>query len=259
MPVRSSRVHHAAALVMGAACFAACAADPGDDPKGDASPTSGDGSPYEIGSSSGDAPSGDDGGLPSYDAPVYDVATNDVTSGDVATDGGGPPETSVPDAPPDVATCATCPLVVEYVTPTTTASSQEIRPHLDIYNNGTSSQDLTVLTVRYWYTAQGSQSQAYNCDYTALSAGCSSVQATFTAMTTPTSTADHYMEVSFTSGSIAAGSHTGEIQTRFHDTNYAVTFTQANDWSYNGSFTSYTQWTNITLYRSGTLVFGTEP
>jgi cellulose 1,4-beta-cellobiosidase len=254
MPLRSCRVEHVAALLTVATCFAACAADPGDDAKGDAGAATGDGSPYEIGSSSGDAISGDDVVLPSYDAATYDVVSADVTNND-----GGATETSVPDAPPEVAVCDTCPLVVEYMTPTTSAMSQEIKPHLDIYNNGTSPQDLSVLTVRYWYTADGSQSQAYNCDYTALTAGCPSVNATFTAMATPTSTADHYMEVSFTSGSIDAGGHTGEIQTRFHDTNYAVTFTQTNDWSFDMTEASYVQWQNVTLYRSGKLVWGTEP
>jgi cellulose 1,4-beta-cellobiosidase len=166
-------------------------------------------------------------------------------------------EAAPPDAPPDVATCTTCPLVVRYMTPTTTVTSQEIRPHVEIVNNGSSTQDMTVLTLRYYFTADGSTSLAYDCDYALL--GCGLLTATFQAMATPTATADHYMEISFTGGSIAAGSSTGDIQTRFHDTNFAVTFTQTNDYSFNAADTAYTQSNQITLYQNDALVWGVEP
>jgi hypothetical protein len=145
------------------------------------------------------------------------------------------------------------------MTPTTAATTQEIRPHLDVINNGSSPQDLSALTVRYWYTADGSSSQAYACDYAALPSGCSQVSATFVQMPQPKTTADHYMEVAFTSGSIAPGLHTGEIQLRFHDTSYAVTFSQTNDYSFDGTKTAYAPWDRVTLYRAGTLVWGIEP
>jgi hypothetical protein len=193
------------------------------------------------------------------DAAVAETAVTDVAAVGNEAGSADAAEAGVADAPPEASTCATCPLVVQYMTPTTAASSQEIRPHLDLYNNGTSPQDLASLTVRYWYTADGSASQAFNCDYTALPSNCSGVSATFVQMPKATATADHYMEVSFTGGSIAPGANTGEIQLRFHDTNYAVTFTQTNDYSFDGTKTAYAQWSNVTLYRAGTLVWGTEP
>jgi hypothetical protein len=252
--VRSGRF--ALVLVCASTGAGACAADPGDGPKG------GDGG----GSSSDDGPTvPQDSGTQEPGAGTLDSAIVAVDSS-IATDSGSAsetgaadavPEAAPPDAPPDVATCTTCPLVVQYMTPTTTVTSQEIRPHVEIVNNGASSQDMTVLKLRYYFTAEGSTSQAYDCDYAVL--GCGILQATFQAMATPTATADHYMEVSFTGGSIAAGSNTGEIQTRFHDTNFAVTFTQTNDYSFNAADTAYTQWNQITLYRSGTLVWGVEP
>jgi hypothetical protein len=49
------------------------------------------------------------------------------------------------------------------------------------------------------------------------------------------------------------------MQTRFHDTNYAVTFDQTKDYSFNASDTAFTTWDHVTLYVNGTLAFGLEP
>jgi hypothetical protein len=255
MSARSRGAQRAAALLTVIPWAVACAADPGDAPKQEAgavvdAPISGDDAP--------EAAKGDDAGPPPYDAPATD-AYDSSTADQSASDGGGDASdgTVVSDAPPDVATCNSCPLVVEYATTTTSSTTQDIRPHVDIYNNGMSPENLAALTVRYWFTADGSTSQAFACDYAMI--GCGSVQATFVTMAMPKNEADHYMELSFTGGSIAAGDHTGEIQARFHDTNYQVTFTQTNDYSFDPTKTMYAPWANITLYRNGTLVWGTEP
>ncbi len=188
-------------------------------------------------------------------------ATEDTTGSidsTVANDVGVPDAASPPmDAPPDVPSCTTCAIELKYQCSITTDPSQEIGPHYDIYNNGTSTQSLTELTVRYYYTADGSQTQAYSCDYAQI--GCGLVQANFVAMPAPKATADHYLEISFTGGSIAAGSHTGDIQNRFHDTSYQSTFTQKNDYSFDPSKTQFTDWDHVTVYRAGTLVWGVEP
>jgi hypothetical protein len=245
-------------LVCASTGAADCAADPGDGPKG------GDAgrSPSDDGSSVPEDATTQDSGAETLDSAIVGADSS------IATDSASAPETETgsadavleaapPDAPPDVATCTGCPLVVQYMTPTTTVTSQEIRPHVEIVNNGASSQDMTVLKLRYYFTAEGSTSLAYDCDYAVP--GCGTLTATFQAMAAPTATADHYMEVSFTGGSIAAGSNTGEIQTRFHDTNFAVTFTQTNDYSFNAADTAYTQSNQITLYQNDTLVWGVEP
>jgi hypothetical protein len=256
MPARRSRwAQRAVALLTAMPWAVACAADPGDDPKQEAGAAADSPLPGDDASESG---KGDDSAPPPYDAPASDTYEAS-TSDQMAADGGGDASdgTMAGDAPPDVATCNACPIVVEYMTTTTTAMTQDIRPHIDIYNNGMSAENLAALTVRYWFTADGSTSQTYACDYAMI--GCGSINATFVTMATAKNKADHYMEVSFTGGSIAAGDHTGEIQTRFHDTNYQVTFDQTNDYSFDATKTMYAQWANITLYRNGTLVWGTEP
>jgi cellulose binding protein with CBM3 domain len=246
----------AVAILQAGIATASCAADPGDGPKSaDAASASsandslpGQTSPADV-FDSGEAVDPTDSAATTPPAEAAAPAQAEASEGGT--------ETPEPEAAAPEPSCTTCPLVVQYMTPTTTATTQEIRPHFEIMNNGTSSQDLSALTLRYWYTADGSTSQAFDCDYALV--GCSLVQATFVAMTTPTATADHYMEVSFTGGSVMAASGSGEIQTRFHDTNYAVTFTQTNDYSFNGSDAAYAQWSQVTLYRGGTLVWGVEP
>jgi Cellulose binding domain len=134
-----------------------------------------------------------------------------------------------------------------------------MKPHFQVVNNGTTSVDLTTLTVRYYYTKDGSPAtdQAFNCDYALL--GCSLIAATFN--TTTGTNADEYAEFSFLSGAgmLAAGATTGEIQARIHPADYQYMFTQTNDYSFDATKLSYAYWSNITLYQAGTLVWGTEP
>jgi hypothetical protein len=237
------------ALVYAGGMVAACAADSGD--------------PKKSGSLA-ESPGVDSGGQGSQDS---SISTPD--SPFEAFDSGSPDDTGSPDEAgteasvedsPAVVTCTNCPLSAEYLAGSTTDPTQNLSPYFQILNDGVTDQDLTEVTLRYWYTEDASTSQVMACDYTALAGGCASVSATFVAMTTPTATADHYMELAFSSGSIPGeGGLTGPIQTRIHDTNYAASMTQSNDYSYNAADLTYTSSMKVTLYRAGTLVWGVEP
>jgi hypothetical protein len=256
------------ALTLLALLSAACAADPGDPLKVGSNAVQGGSVPDAT--SGGDNGSGTDGMPSSQDG---DGRGDDVTaSSEVGTgtsempteDGESPADAELPPgadaASADAATvasCPTCPIELKYMTTTTDAVTADIRPHYEIFNNGSNPQDLTVLTVRYYYTADGSTQQAYACDYAQI--GCGSIEATFTAITPPKTNADHYIELSFTAGSIPAGGSTGEIQIRFHDSSYQVMFTQTNDYSFDAAASQYADWNKVTVYRSGTLVWGVEP
>jgi endo-1,4-beta-xylanase len=255
--VRGVSARRAAIVVIAGVYAAACAADPGDDPKvpSDGGPANDSG--FGSDGNGFDAHGGDDGNN-GFDTGGQTDSGSSSDADASAQDTGATQDAQ--DAPPsDSSLCGNCPLVVQYRTTTSTPTTQDIRAHYDIYNNGNSAQPLTELTVRYWFTADGSTSQTYACDYAQL--GCGNIASKFVTMGQAKPTADHYLEISFTGGTpIAAnGGHSGEIQNRFHDTNYQVTFTQTNDYSFDGTKTSYTPWDHVTLYRNGQLVWGVEP
>jgi hypothetical protein len=247
----------------------ACAADPGDDPKGDGAgaittPPPGGGSSSGVVSSSGAGSSSGVTNLP----PSGDDAS------DASTSGGDESTTPLAEAsaPPPPPSCATCPLTVDYEcgAGATADMTSEIKPWYRITNKGTSPQALSELTVRYWYNvdaSSGTLPQQYVCDYAQVdvvggsnTAITPDVMATFGAAPTPTASADSYMEISFSAaaGSIPAGL-SAQVQNRFHKNNYSGTFTQTGDYSFNGAATGFTPSTAITLYRSGHLVWGVEP
>ncbi len=74
------------------------------------------------------------------------------------------------------------------------------------------------------------------------------------------SNADYYLQIGFTSGagSLAANGQTGDLFVRITKADWS-NFNENNDYSYNGSMTTYGDWPNVTVYRNGTLVWGTEP
>lgn len=149
-------------------------------------------------------------------------------------------------------------LTLEYADATTDATTNTPRPHFEIVNGTGSSVSLSSLTIRYWYTADGTQTQQFACDY-AL-AGCSNVTASFVSMANPTGTADTYLQIGFTSGagSIAVNGNSGDIQARFNKSDWS-NYNQANDYSWKQNQTSYAAWSQVTLYLNGQLVWGTEP
>jgi len=122
-------------LLVGASALPACAADPGDGPKGDG----------------GTSPSGDDS-APQADAEPLDSSELDSGQADTTlpppdsatgVDSSTPQDSSVAevgvqDSPGvvDVVTCTTCPLVVQYMTNNTATMNNTMSPQFEILTTG---------------------------------------------------------------------------------------------------------------------------
>jgi hypothetical protein len=140
----------------------------------------------------------------------------------------------------------------------TNQSTNTLEPWFEVVNNGTTNISLQRVKIRYWYTKDSTSSQVFVCDWAQV--GTANVSGSIIQMGNPTSTADNYLEISFSSnaGSLTPGSNSGEIKNRIHRNDW-TNYNQSNDFSFNPSFTSYGQNLNVTGYLDGTLVFGTEP
>jgi endoglucanase len=138
------------------------------------------------------------------------------------------------------------------------ASTNIVRPQLQVANTGSSTVDLSTVTVRYWYTADSTQSQTWVCDFAQV--GCANLTGRFVTLPTARTNADTYLEVGFKAGTpaLAPGGATGEIQDRFNRADFSA-YNQANDYSFNAAATAYADSARVTVYVSGILVWGTEP
>lgn len=260
-------------LVLAPALVTACAADAGPDLKtdDDGAVTVDTASPIDSGSAL-DSSTGVDSGTPSDSAGLdssptdttgVDTTGTDTTGTDTGTDGGLDSGVdaftdSGADASGSDASCPTCPLTLQYMTPTTAATSNEMKPHIDLKNGGATDQPLSEITVRYWFTINGDHALVNFCDYAKL--GCSSISGAYTKLATAKATADYYFELQFTAaaGSLGPGASTGEIQLRLSKSDFS-NWSQTDDWSFDGTKTAYAPWDRITIYRKGVLVYGTEP
>jgi endoglucanase len=142
--------------------------------------------------------------------------------------------------------------------PGTTVVNQ-IMPDLEIANIGTSSIQLSDITVRYWYTLDGQQEQQYWCDYAQL--GCGNIAGRLVSLSAPRTNANSYLELSFAgqAGSLAPGTNTGGIQSRFNKSDWS-NFNENADYSYNAaSGATYAPSDKVTIYYKGALVWGNEP
>ncbi|WP_010252575.1 cellulose binding domain-containing protein [Acetivibrio cellulolyticus] len=193
------------------------------------------------------------------DIEVYGIAPGELSS------------TSTPSITPTLTSTLTPPTTIPTVTPTssstilkvefyngnTSATINTIYPNFRITNLSSSSIDLSTVKLRYYYTIDGEKKQSFWCDWSTV--GSANVNGTFTKLATSYTTADYYMEIGFTSGAgyLTSGSSI-EVKTRFAKTNWRD-FTQTNDYSFNGTITSYTEWNYVTAYVDNSLVWGIPP
>jgi hypothetical protein len=140
------------------------------------------------------------------------------------------------------------------------SATQWIWVNLQITNNGTTAVPLADLTLRYWYLYDSTPvvAQADSCSYAHAPAQCANLTRAWTAVAPARAGADFYYQIGFgaASGNLNPGV-TAEFGLGFHKNDW-TNFTQTGDYSYNAS-TSFAPTTRVTVYRAGTLVYGTEP
>ncbi|MFI8891056.1 cellulose binding domain-containing protein [Streptomyces paradoxus] len=148
-------------------------------------------------------------------------------------------------------------LKVRYRTDTP-ATATAAKPSLEVFNDTDKPLPLSDVTLRYWFTADGSASYAFNCVNAVF--GCSNVAGRIVAMDKPTDTADHYLEVRFTAaaGDLKAGANSKGIDLQLFRTDHKK-LKQSDDRSFDAEMTSYKEAENVTAYKRGVLAWGEEP
>ncbi len=145
-------------------------------------------------------------------------------------------------------------IVLEYQCGETGPLSNSIKPYIKIYNNGSTAIDYSDLKVRYFFTPENTAPLEFSCSYATL--GKTNITGNFIN----SSGALDYLEVSINDnlGSLAAHSNTGTIKLRINYSNWGD-HNQSNDFSYDPSITSYTEFSKIVVYLNGTAVWGEAP
>ncbi|MFD7392348.1 glycoside hydrolase family 6 protein [Streptomyces sp. NPDC059852] len=147
-------------------------------------------------------------------------------------------------------------LKVAYKNNDSSATDNAIRPGLRITNTGSAALDLTQVTARYYFTRDGGSATVNAwCDYAAV--GCSSLRLRVVPLSSPVAGADAYLEVGFSSGSLAAGRDTGDLQLRMAKSDWSA-FDETDDHS-RGTATAYTDAPAIPGYLGSALAWGAPP
>ncbi len=135
-------------------------------------------------------------------------------------------------------------------------TTNTIRSTVSIKNTGTTAVNLSDLKIRYWFTNDGNEQNSFVCEYAVI--GTENVKGDFYSIDNPVSTADTYLEMTFTedAGKIAPGGSTGNIPFRIE---CASTYDKSNDYSTNVDMDEFGDNQNITAYVKGELKFGVEP
>ncbi|WP_370375225.1 GH12 family glycosyl hydrolase domain-containing protein [Streptomyces laculatispora] len=132
----------------------------------------------------------------------------------------------------------------------------QIRPGLQLVNTAATAVDLSKVSVRYWFSGEsGAASYGTACDYAVI--GCGTVTHRVRPSGSPGPGADHYLEVGFTGGSLAAGASTGEIQLRLNKADWSA-FDESDDYS-RAVNTVFADAPKVAVYVNGVLTSGTAP
>ncbi|WP_409344341.1 glycoside hydrolase family 44 protein [Paenibacillus sp. MBLB4367] len=137
----------------------------------------------------------------------------------------------------------------------TSSWSQMPSPGFEIESASGEPIDLSELALRYYFTIEEESPLSIGFWSTVANRN---VTTKFVKMPIPSETADHYLEIGFTAdaGPLNPGAKAG-VYTWMNKENWSI-FDHTNDYSFLSS-SDYTDNGKVTGYRSGALVWGTEP
>jgi hypothetical protein len=147
-------------------------------------------------------------------------------------------------------------------------TTQNIRPYIRIYNDSDWDINISDLTVRYWFTSEATVTDIHNTEWLEMGGLTSNVEGEFNFIED-----NYYLELSFspnivlpiglggdgtTANLMPSGATTGIIQHVIHSSTYND-YDQSNDYSFNSSITTFTNYEYINVYYKGQLVWGIAP
>ena len=136
----------------------------------------------------------------------------------------------------------------------------ELRAEIMLNNAGSIVVPVCQLTARYYFTAEAPQvtvqAQALDKWPPTLSFGTANVSASVKKLPTPTATATHYVEISFTDSTTTKLAQYNWVRVRIQVSPQQTQ--QTDDYSFAGAG-EHVASSLITVYRSGNLIWGTEP
>lgn len=142
------------------------------------------------------------------------------------------------------------------------ATTNSINTYLQLRNEGNVPVRYGDVTVRYYFTAEGSQPLNVSVDYAELdnnNATGAPVKTKFVRINPPLANADTYLELSFPNlDKLYPLSGTGNIQYRIAKQDWS-NFNQNNDHSYQNGSNPLSQNSRVVVYVAGQRVYGTEP
>ena len=136
------------------------------------------------------------------------------------------------------------------------AGSDMVEPWFTVTNTSGQTLNLSTVKIRYYFTIDSASSYQYTCEWAQI--GCGNLTGTIGTLPAPSATADHYLEVGFSGGSLAPGASTGDMQLRMNAADWAPV-NQANDYSFTGRRPPTGPSGTITLAVNGAIVSGTAP
>ncbi len=148
-------------------------------------------------------------------------------------------------------------VILQYRNEDSNAYAKIIYPVFKIVNKGNGSVRLSDISLRYYYTKEGAAAETYWCDWCTKSN--TQVSGRFFDMPSPKDDTDRYLQLYLSSDtdSLEPGESV-EIKIGFSKNDWTQ-YNQQNDYSFKQSSNSYIDWSHVTLYVSGRLVYGNEP